>query len=147
MVNNMTKRRITKASKRRLTFFGTISVIAIIYFVFSLFLNIYSIYSLTIEKNNLEKKYINLQEKAEELKIDIEKFNDEKYLADYARENYLYTKDGEYVIKLDDLNETKDNIEKLDFDIKNNYIVLVLSVLMFLIFIYIMLKGKKRKSK
>ena len=143
----MTKRRITKASKRRLTFFGTISVIAIIYFVFSLFLNIYSIYSLTIEKNNLEKKYINLQEKAEELKIEIEKFNDEKYLADYARENYLYTKDGEYVIKLDDLNETKDNIEKLDFDIKNNYIVLVLSVLMFLIFIYIMLKGKKRKSK
>ena len=51
-------RRITKASKRRLTIFGTLSLIAIIYFVFSLFYNIYTIYDLSKEKDRLEKKYI-----------------------------------------------------------------------------------------
>ena len=86
----MAKRRITKASKRRLTIFGTISVVAIIYFSISLIYSFYSIYNLSQQKKELEEKYIVLQEEAEKLKIDIEKLNDEKYLADYARENYLY---------------------------------------------------------
>ena len=143
----MTKRRISKASKRRLTFFGTISLISIIYFGFSLLYNVYVIYNLTNEKKALENSYIELQEEAEQLKIDIEKLNDPEYLANYARENYLYSKDGEYIIQIDELEETNDNIENISMQINKNYIILGLSIIMILIFIYILSKGKKKDKR
>ena len=139
----MTKRRISRASKRRLTFFGTISLIAIIYFCFSLIYNVYDIYKLSMEKKRLENFYMQLQEEAENLKIDIEKFNDSKYLADYAREHYLYSKDGEYIIQIDDIEQIEDDING---EINKNYIIGGLSVFMLVMFIYIISKGKKSKK-
>ena len=139
----MTKRRISKASKRRLTFFGTISLIAIIYFCFSLIYNVYDIYKLSMEKKRLENFYMQLQEEAENLKIDIEKFNDSKYLADYAREHYLYSKDGEYIIQIDDIEQIEDDING---EINKNYIIVGLSIFMVVMFIYIISKGKKSKK-
>ena len=141
--DNMTKRRISRASKRRLTFFGTISLIAIIYFCFSLIYNVYDIYKLSMEKKRLENFYMQLQEEAENLKIDIEKFNDSKYLADYAREHYLYSKDGEYIIQIDDIEQIEDDING---EINKNYIIGGLSVFMLVMFIYIISKGKKSKK-
>lgn len=140
----MAKRRITKASKRRLTFFGTISLVAIVYFCFSLIYNIYTIYDLTQEKKNLEVFFVELQEEAETLKIDIEKLNDKNYLANYAREHYLYSKDGEYIIQIDDLQEVEEDISN---EINKNYLILALSIIMILIFIYIISKGNKKKKK
>ena len=141
-------RRITKASKRRLTIFGTLSLIAIIYFVFSLFYNIYTIYDLSKEKDRLEKKYISLQEQAEDLKIDIEKLNDPDYLANYARENYLYSKEGEYVLQLkEEKEETEEQINIMSDNIRNNYIIIGLSIFVIFIFIVIVNKGKKRSKK
>lgn len=139
----MAKRRISKASKRRLTFFGTISLIAILYFGFSLIYNAYLIIDLTNEKKNLESLYVNLQEESKQLKIDIEKLNDDTYLANYAREHYLYSKDGEYIIQFDQ----EEFEEELNSEINKNYIILGLSLLMVLIFIYILSKGKKKKRK
>lgn len=140
----MAKRRISKASKRRLTFFGTISLVAIVYFLFSLIYNIYTIYDLSMEKRNLESLYVKLQEESENLKIDIEKLNDKDYLANYAREHYLYSKDGEYILQIDDIEEIEDNISG---EITKNYIILGLSIFMLFIFIYIITKSKKRKKK
>ena len=138
----MSKRRISKASKRRLTIFGTLSVIAILYFCFTLVYNIYTIYDLTIQKKKLENLYTQLQDKAEVLKIDIEKLNDSKYLANYAREHYLYSKDGEYIIQIDskDIEEVQDTIT---LEINKNYVIIGLSVFMIFIFMYILFKGKK----
>lgn len=142
----MTKRRISRASKRRLTFFGTISLIAIVYFFFSLIYNIYTIYDLSMEKNRLEKLYVELQDKAETLKIDIEKLNDDNYLANYAREHYLYSKDGEYIIQIDatDIEQIQDGISS---EINKNYIIIGLSIFMLLVFIYILRKNRKSKRK
>ena len=141
-------RRITKASKRRLTIFGTLSLIAIIYFVFSLFYNIYTIYDLNQEKNKLEKNYVTLQEQAEDLKIDIEKLNDPDYLANYARENYLYSKEGEYVLQLkEEKEETEEQINIMSDNIRNNYIIIGLSIFVIFIFILIVNKGNKRSKK
>ena len=139
----MAKRRISKASKRRLTFFGTISLIAILYFGFSLIYNAYLIIDLTNEKKNLESLYVDLQEESKQLKIDIEKLNDDTYLANYAREHYLYSKDGEYIIQFDQ----EEFEEDLNSEINKNYIILGLSLLMILIFIYILTKGNKKKRK
>ena len=141
----MTKRRISKASKRRLTFFGTLSLVSIFYFAFLLVYNIYTIYNLSVEKKKLENLYVELQDESESLKIDIEKFNDSEYLANYAREHYLYSKDGEYIIQIDskDLETVEDNISS---EINKNYIISALSILILFIFIYIFSKSKKRKK-
>lgn len=142
--DSMAKRRISKASKRRLTFFGTISLVFIICFCFSLIYNAYTIYNLNKEKKELENLYIELQEQAESLKIDIEKLNDKDYLANYARENYLYSKDGEYIIQIDDIEDIEENLSN---EINKNYIILGLSILMIIIFIYIIFKGKVKSKK
>lgn len=143
----MAKRRISRSSKMRLTFFGTLSIIAIFYFLFSLLFNVYTIYDLTNDKQNLQNSLLKLQEEAEELKTDIEKFNDPEYLADYAREHYYYTKKDEYVIKMDEIEETDELIDTLNLNINKKYIILGLSLFMVIFFIYILKKGKKRKKK
>ena len=142
----MAKRRISKASKRRLTIFGTLSFIAIVYCFFSLLYNIYNIYDLSKEKRKLEELYVQLQEEAESLKIDIEKLNDSDYLANYAREHYLYSnaENGEYIIQLDDIEDMEEDLSE---EINKNYIIVGLSILMLLIFVYIISKGKKTKKK
>ena len=141
----MAKRRMSKASKRRLTLFGTISLVAIVYFLFSLVYNAYTIYDLSMEKKRLETLYTELQDEAETLKIDIEKLNDANYLANYAREHYRYSKDGEYIIQIDseDLNNVENEITK---EINKNYIIIGVSVIG-LMFIYILIKTKKNKKK
>lgn len=143
----MSKRRITKASKRRLTLFGTISVIAIIYFFISLISCSYSIHKLSIEKNNLEIKYVELEEEAEKLKIDIEKLNDPEYLADFAREEYLYSKPDEYILQIDEITDTKDKIDSISITINKNYMLMISIILLILIFVYILFKGKKNINK
>lgn len=143
----MAKRRITKASKRRLAVFGTLSIAVILFSAFSLLYNLYTIYDLTREKEKLENYYVELQEKADQLKIDIKKLNDPKYLEDYAREEYGYSLPGEYIIQMsEDVNETNDTISSINIEIKKSYIITFLSILIILIFIYILFKGK-RKSK
>ena len=62
------------------------------------------------------------------------------YLANYAREHYLYSKDGEYIIQIGDIEKVKNNING---EINKNYIIIGLSVFMLLIFIYIISRGKK----
>ena len=144
--DDMAKRRISKASKRRLSLFGPLCIFFIIYFCVSLVYNIYSIYNLTLEKSNLKKEYLLLQEKSDELKKDIDKLNDPKYLADYAREQYLYSKNGEYIIQIDK-DGLNDSIESIDSNINKNYVIISLTVVMLLVFIYIFAKSKKVKKK
>ena len=147
MVNDMAKRRISKASKKRLIFWGIPCVIIIFYFIFTLFYSAYELYSLNVEKRHLEKNYVKLQEKAEDLKIDIEKLSDEKYLAEYAREHYLYSKDGEYILQLsEDIEDTDDTLKIINIKINRNYILLALSIITILMFIYILSKGKRKKK-
>lgn len=142
----MSKRRISKASKNRLVVFGTISLIAIVSFAFSLLYNMYTIYDLSREKQQLENVYTELQEKSEQLKIDIEKLNEPEYLANYARENYLYTKYGEYKLQInDDINETIETIDKISLELNKNYIILGISAFILLVIVFI--RACSRKSK
>ena len=93
-------------------------------------------------------KYTELQQKAEDLKLDINKLNDPKYLADYARENYLYSKEGEYIIQIgEEITETTETIDAINLSINKNYILMGLAFLVVLIFMYILLKGKNNPRK
>src|SRR5574344_996722 len=97
----MTK-TISKASKRRLIIFGTISMVVIVYFLFSLTTMTYNIRVLTKKQNHLEKSLTELKESEDDLKNQLEKLSDPDYIARYARETYSYSKDGEYIIRLDE---------------------------------------------
>lgn len=136
------RRKISRVSKRRLRFFGTLCVLVIFYSLFLTLYNGYTIYQLSIEKNKLEQKLLNLQEESENLRTDISKLNDEEYLANYAREHYMYSKDGEYIIHIEE--DEKDKIENIDAEISKNYITIGLVIVVAFIFIYIIKKSKKK---
>ena len=60
----------------------------------------YQIYNKTKEKKEFEKELAELHDKEEELKATVTKLQDPDYVARYAREKYLYSKDGEIIIRI-----------------------------------------------
>ena len=52
------------------------------------------------EKKELESEIVALKEKEEELKVDVNRLEDPDYVARYAREKYMYSKDGEIILRL-----------------------------------------------
>lgn len=57
------------------------------------------------EKKELEAKYNELLENEESLEGTVVKLQDPEYAAKYAREKYLFTKDGELIIDMSDVEE------------------------------------------
>lgn len=104
----MAKKKITKQSKTRLIVFGTASLLMIGYFLFSIVDYTFSISKLENQKKELEHELVSLKEDEQTLKLEIQKLQDPEYIARYARENYLYSKDGEYIIKIEDNKEKKE---------------------------------------
>ena len=51
-------------------------------------------------KKELENKYTSLLEEEETLSSDIIKLQDPDYIARFAREKYLYSRNGEIIIKI-----------------------------------------------
>ena len=48
----------------------------------------------------LEKQLTELKNDEAALKVNVEKLQDPDYIARYAREKYLYSKDGEFIIRI-----------------------------------------------
>ena len=137
---NMNK-KVAKATRVRLSIFGTLSMISIIYFCVTFSYHGYMIYDLKKQKHKLETSYEQLQKDAEDLEIEIKKLNDKDYLARYAREKYSYSKEGEYIIKV---NKTINDINTIDKQMKYNYLFIGFSCAIALIFIYIIIKVIRR---
>ncbi len=140
----MKKKNISKNVRRRLTFFGPLVTIILIFCITSIFSYTYNIYSLKKEEQNLQKQLSSLKGEAGNLKDEIKKLKDPDYIAKYARENYHYSKNGEYVIKI---NETEKEQEQI---IKNKYhkayYILVGSALLLIILIIVLLTRKRKKD-
>lgn len=118
----MSKKKIPKASKKRLAVFGTLSVIIIFYFIFLLGSYLIKIHNLKKEEKKLKEEYTNLKADEKELRTEIEKLQDDDYIARYARETYSYSKNGEYILKINDKEEEKEE-EKFELNIDYNYII------------------------
>ena len=137
----MPRRTISKKSKRRLLIFGSLSVFCIAYFLITLIGSLYTYASLKKEELNLKQELLSLQDEKANLKIEIQKLNDPDYVARYAKEKYLYSSDGEYVIKLNDVDTNKNIIANND----NIVPIIILSVITFAIIIAFV--KKKTSSK
>ena len=96
----MAKKKMSKQAKRRLLIFGTLSVIAIVYFIFSISFYTINIYKLKKQEADLNTKINDLKHNEKLLNTEIEKLKDNEYIARFARENYSYSKDGEIIIKI-----------------------------------------------
>ena len=54
------------------------------------------------QKKELEDRIASLKEEEKVMESDIQKLEDPSYVARYAREKYLYSKDGEIIIRMPD---------------------------------------------
>ena len=81
---------------------GSFAVFAVFTAVGNYWVQIASKYK---EKELLKEKMLSLREKEEELKVDVEKLEDPDYVARYAREKYMYSKDGEIILRIPDEDE------------------------------------------
>ena len=95
----MAKRKKTKA-RRRMLFLGLTSIFIIVATTFTIGKYWIEIIDKYREKNTLEKELTALKEKEEELKVDANKLQNPDYIARYAREKYLYSKEGEYILQI-----------------------------------------------
>lgn|SRR5574344_259796 len=158
MTKNKETKKISKRVKQRLFSMGTLSIVLFVIFCFNVASYSYKIITLTNEEKELSTKLDDLKTEREELLVEIEKLQDPDYLARYARETYYYTKDGEYVIKVDEAkdylqsksddygSEIDDASSKLD-DIKNvckkyKYVISSTSILFGIAVIYIIRKSR-----
>ena len=115
----MAKKKIPKSRKVRLVVFGIPCVVAFLFCCLTVVRDAYKIIALTNEEKALVEKLDNLKNQKELLENEIEKLHDSEYLARFARENYYYTKEGEYVIKKTELEELESDTEEELSLIKN----------------------------
>ena len=90
----------TKKARRRFFFLGIGSIAIIVGTTLSIGKYWVDIFDKYQEKNELNKELENLREKEEQLKVDADKLQNPDYVARYAREKYLYSKDGEYILQI-----------------------------------------------
>ena len=139
----MAKKKVPKKAKRRLLVFGPIAVFIIVYCAFTLVTTGMDLYKLKTEEKELTEKLSALKSDASDLKTEITKLQDKDYVARYARENYLYTKNGEYVIKT----EEKTKEEKKETEQDETYIIYACTAIAIFIVLFIIVKHHKRKKK
>lgn len=139
-------KRVPKASKRRLVFLTPIILLILVYFLFTVLYYGVNLISLKRQEAKLNADLTSLQAEEKELKNEIQKLKDPDYLARYARENFLYSKDGEYIIKVNDSNKPQKENETL-FDILEPYYMYITFGVLILIFIFILLIFKRNRKK
>ena len=89
-----------KKVNRRIRIYLFIIVGLLSFFGYKMFYYWPKIFSNYEEKTKLEKKYEELLKEEETLSGDIIKLKDPDYIARFAREKYLYSKDGEIIIRI-----------------------------------------------
>lgn len=95
----MSKKRFKKSRLKTLF----VSVVSLALFSV-IVINLFSVWTEILKTHNKKQMYQEeltaLQEEEDYLNVEIEKLQDEDYVAKYAREQYLYSKDGEFNIRI-----------------------------------------------
>ena len=78
-----------------------------------------------------------LKEDEENLNIELKKLQDPDYIARFARENYLYSKNGEYIIKIQGNDKTTETTD-IDHEKSIRYIVIGVGSFLTILGIYVL---------
>ena len=94
---------MTKGQVRKKIFLSTILFVGIGFVLLKSILQTSTeLYEKQKQKKEYNKIISELKEKEEELNNTVTKLQDPDYVARYAREKYLYSKDGEIIIRVPD---------------------------------------------
>ena len=96
----MKKKKTNKGAVRRMSLLFIVFLSVMVYTGYVTFIYWGKIIDKYQEKKALEEKYATLVNEEELLEKEVNKLQDPEYIAKYAREKYLYSKDGEYIIKI-----------------------------------------------
>lgn len=96
----MKKRKTNKGALRRMSLLFIVFLSVMVYTGYVTFISWGKIIDKYQEKKELEEKYAALIDEEALLEKEVSKLQDPEYIAKYAREKYLYSKDGEYIIKI-----------------------------------------------
>ena len=94
------KGKVTKKVKRRLFFQVTFLFALIFALVFSVFSDFTKIVQNKRKISELSANYTSLLEKEESLNSEVNKLQDDDYVARYAREKYMYSLPDEVIIRI-----------------------------------------------
>ena len=94
------KKKVLKTSLIRASFAMPLCFFIIAFIVYTAVNYTIDIYSKYREKEELDKDLLALKDKEQKLTVDVEKLQDPEYVGRYLREKFLYSKQGEYIIKL-----------------------------------------------
>lgn len=95
----MTK-KVSKKTKRRIFLVSIVSITLITLILVNLILVWNEIGQKSKERKFYSSELKKLEEQEAYLKVEVEKLQDPDYVARYAREQYLYSKDGEFNIRI-----------------------------------------------
>lgn len=98
----LSMRKMSQKTKFRVTFLILGLIISSVLFASSAFSYVSQIMKTRQEIKELEIAYDDKLSEEEKLKDEINKLQDPEYMADYAREKYLYSKKDEIVIKIEE---------------------------------------------
>ena len=110
-------RKTTKQIKRRLVITVPVTLVIMIFSLYTAIIEFNKVKSYKTENKKLVEQLENLKKEAESLNIEITKLSSPDYIARYAREKYLYSKDGEKVVIVDVIKKeqkVEENDETLD---------------------------------
>jgi len=96
----LTKYKKKVRPRKRAIFLALGSIAVIVMVTFSIGRYWVEIFEKYQEKQELEQELTALKEKEEELQVDANKLQNPDYIARYAREKYLYSKEGEYILQI-----------------------------------------------
>ena len=89
-----------KSKKKTMFFLSSFSIFVVFAMTFTIGKYWVEIFDKYKEKKQLDEELTLLKEKEEELKVDASKLQNPDYIARYAREKYLYSKDGEFILQI-----------------------------------------------
>lgn len=96
----MKKKKKLKMGVRRFFAFGITSVFLIGTLSYTIGNYWIQIIAKNNEKKELSEKLKNLKKEEETLEVDVKKLQDPDYIARYAREKFLYSKEKEFIIRI-----------------------------------------------
>ena len=92
----------TKKEKKRLVFISFCIIGLLVTLVSSVFKDWQEIMDNNSQIKSLSVEYENLLSEEEKLESDVTKLQDSEYVARYAKEKFLYSEDGDMIIRMDD---------------------------------------------
>lgn len=95
-------KKVTKKQKRRILLLSVLIIPLLTLFISNLFSYWSQIYKNVKEKEELQAQMNEQLDEEEKLKKEINKLQDPEYIAKYAREKYLMSKNGEIIIRIDE---------------------------------------------